>query len=244
MDTVRFDPGDPRLSGLRRLTAFETVRARIVLATHLNLLHPLEMLPSAAALAEAFGVSEVTVKRALVSLARDGVVERLRGRAGGTRIAADPLLPSVVGTADSFYDYTEEVLTLIDQRSVLECGLTFVAAGRLTPQHCDELADLVEAMQTTDSWADFHRLDATFHRAVVRTADVPGAIALHERILAQLYQFFLPYDLSSLRESNEEHRALVVGLRAGDAELAARLAREHVDCLRTSMFIGLGRAAD
>ncbi|MEP7089970.1 MAG: FCD domain-containing protein [Nocardioidaceae bacterium] len=244
MDTVTFDPGDPRLSRLKRLTAFETVRARIVLATHLNLLRPREMLPPAAVLAEAFGVSEVTVKRALVSLAGDGVVERLRGRAGGTRIAAEPLLPSVVGTADSFYDYTEEVLTLIDQRSVLECGLTFVAAGRITEQQCGELTALVEAMQSTDSWADYHRLDATFHRSVVGAAEVPGAVALHERILERLYQFFLPYDVSYLRESNEGHRALVVALRAGDAALAARLARAHVDCLRTSMFIGLGRAAD
>ncbi len=244
MNTAAFDPGDPRLSRLRRLTAFETVRARIVLATHLNLLRPQEMLPPATALAEAFGVSEVTVKRALVSLAEDGVVERLRGRAGGTRIAAQPLLPSVVGRAESFYDYTEEILTLIDQRSVLECGLTFVTAGRITPRECDELTSLVDAMQTTDSWADYHRIDATFHRAVVGAAQVPGALALHQRIIDELYRFFLPYDLSYLRESNEEHRALVAALRAGEVELAARLARQHVDCLRTSMFIGLGRGIE
>lgn len=244
MGATPFDPGDPRLSRLRRLTAFETVRARIVLATHLGLLSPEEMLPPAGALAEAFGVSEETVKRALVSLAGDGVVERLRGRSGGTRIAAKPLLPSVVGTADSFYDYTEEILTLIDQRSVLECGLIFVAAARITSWEVDELAALVVAMQTTDSWADYHRLDATFHRSVVGAALVPGAVALHERILERLYQFFLPYDLSYLRESNEEHRALVGALRARNVELAARLAREHVDCLRTTMFIGLGRTTE
>ncbi len=76
--------------GVSRLSALEAVRARIALAVDLGLLAPGERLPGNAQIAAALGVGEITVRRALVSLCADGVLERRRGRNGGTHVAENP----------------------------------------------------------------------------------------------------------------------------------------------------------
>jgi len=62
----------PALTGIRRLSALDTVRARIALAVDLGLLTPGERLPTNSEIARALGVGEITVRRALVSLCDDG----------------------------------------------------------------------------------------------------------------------------------------------------------------------------
>ncbi|WP_449340624.1 GntR family transcriptional regulator, partial [Streptomyces canarius] len=80
----------PALDGIRRLTALDTVRARIGLAVDLGLLAPGERLPPTDRIAAALGVGEITVRRALSTLCQDGILERRRGRNGGTRVAERP----------------------------------------------------------------------------------------------------------------------------------------------------------
>lgn len=70
----------PPLGGIQRLSALDTVRARIALAVELGLLAPGERLPPTDKIAAALGVGDITVRRALASLHADGVLER--GAAG------------------------------------------------------------------------------------------------------------------------------------------------------------------
>lgn len=237
-DRGAFTPNDRRLSGVRRVTALDAVRARIVLAAHLGLLQPGETLPGTEDLAEAFDVSPMTVRRALVALAEDGVVERRRGRGGGTRIAARPVLPRVLETADALFGYSSEVLGLIEVRAALESGLVAAAASRITDEQLEALSRLVEQMSESEDWWGFRRLDAAFHRALATAAGMPGAAELHGRTLDRLHHFFLPYDVAYLRASNREHVDIVAALRGHDVGAAATLARRHVEELRDSMFIG------
>src|SRR4051794_29426989 len=116
------------LSGIRRLSALDAVRARIALAVDLGLLAPGERLPGTDRIAAALGVGEITARRALVSLCEDGVLERRRGRNGGTRVAARP----AKGTVDATVAYRSDaaaVHRLIDHRLLLECGIAHLAAG-------------------------------------------------------------------------------------------------------------------
>ena len=80
----------PLLSAVRRLTALDTVRARIAMAVDLGLLQPGDRLPEIRAVASALAVSEITVRRALMSLTGDGVLTRRRGRTGATYVASQP----------------------------------------------------------------------------------------------------------------------------------------------------------
>ncbi|MGA7204801.1 MAG: GntR family transcriptional regulator, partial [Specibacter sp.] len=75
---------DAALAGLERRSAIDAVRVRIGTAVFLGLLKPGERLPDQHEVALGLSVSPITARRALTSLADDGVVVRRRGRSGGT----------------------------------------------------------------------------------------------------------------------------------------------------------------
>ncbi|MFJ3820891.1 FadR/GntR family transcriptional regulator [Streptomyces nodosus] len=228
----------PKLNGIRRLTALDTVRARIDLAVELGLLSPGERLPSNAAIAEALDVGEITVRRALSSLCEDGVLERRRGRNGGTLVAEHPAR-GTVDAAEVYRAQTAEVHHLIDERVVVECGIAHLAVRGATPAALAELDRLVVAMDRAESWAEFHSCDERFHLAVARATGLDSTMDTYGAVLRRLYAYFLPYPLAALRDSNDEHRALVEAVRAGDAARAADIARRHVETLHRTMFVGL-----
>ena len=226
------------LAGIRRLSARETVRARIALAVEIGVLEPGERLPGSSAVAAALDVSEGTVRRALTSLCENGVLDRKRGRTGGTFVAEHPTR----GAVDSTAAYTRDAGTvrrLIDHRLLLECGAAHLAASRADPGEFDEMRRLVEAMDGAGSWAEFHELDARFHRQLAVHSGLDHACEELSGVLAQLHQYFLPYRLETLRESNDDHRALVDALTAADPERAVTVTHDHVAALKTTMFIGI-----
>lgn len=226
------------LSGIRRLSAVDTVRARISLAVELGLLEPGEWLPTNDKIAQALEVSEITARRALVSLCKDGLLERRRGRGGGTRVVDHPVRAAERET-EAYRSATAEVHRLIDQRLVLECGIAHLAARHATTERITHLESLVEQMDEAVSWAEFHSHDERFHRTV---AAATGLDTIHEQYgsaLEELYRFYLPYPLDHLRASNHEHRELLEAIRHGNPTAAADVAERHVTVLHRTMFVGL-----
>lgn len=226
------------LAGLHRLTAIDTVRVRIALAVDLGLLVPGERLPANKEIAEALGVGEMTVRRALVSLCEAGVLERRRGRDGGTRVAAAPAR-GVVHEVKAFERAVDEVSRLIDQRLLLECGITHIAASRADRHALERLERLVVELDASENWTQFHRLDERFHLELAEASGVPSAAEELRRVLRALYRFYLPYPIEYLRESNAEHRRLVTALRLSDPVAAVGHVRDHVAVLHSTMFVGL-----
>lgn len=228
----------PLLSAVRRLNALETVRARIAMAVDLGLLQPGERLPDTDAVAAALDVSEITVRRAFVSLTHDGVLTRRRGRTGGTYVAPQPSHRAVAEVA-AYESAADEIHRMIDRRLVIESGIAALAAQTATTADLGALDDLVRRMDTADSWAEFHCLDEEFHLGVAETTGVSTAVVQLRVALQELYRFYLPYPLDYLRGSNDEHRALVRALSARDATAAVQVTHRHVTCLHQSMFVGL-----
>lgn len=233
-----FDPDDARIGAVRRLSALETVRARIGLAIDLGLLRPGQPLPRTDSIAEAFDVGIATVRRALSSLSADGVVVRVRGRAGGTYVADNP---RHVALASELETARADVVALIDQRLALECGLTHLAVDRLDAAVLPELDGLVDQMAEVGDWSEFHLLDVRFHRLVAHQANLPGAFGSYTEVTDALYRYYLPYPMKYLRASNLEHRELMDALAAGDRVRAHDVTVRHVDILRETMFTGLTR---
>ncbi|MDT8915711.1 FCD domain-containing protein [Amycolatopsis sp. PS_44_ISF1] len=231
----------PALTGIRRLSALDTVRARIALAIELGLLGPGERLPPNDEIARALGVGAITVRRALVSLCEAGVLERRRGRNGGTLVAADAPTGRV-GEVKVYEESTAEVRELIDHRLVLESGLAQLVAVRRPDESIGRLGDLVHRMDAATDWAGFHDLDAEFHLAVAAAAGGPApAVRQYGQVLRDLHRFYLPYPLPALRASNREHELLVQALADQEPETAALVTRAHVDELHRTMFVGLER---
>lgn len=235
------DLASSALGAIRRTTAVDTVRARISLGVELGMLAPGQRLPGTDDTARAFGVSEMTVRRAYRALSEEGVVVRRPGHAGGTFIADAPAVGTVI-EIDAYRADGAHVHALIDQRAVLESGLAALASGTADAEAFTRLDALVDEMRTTPDWTGFRTADAAFHDTLASIAGGGGAVELHHRVTHELYAYFIPYRIDYLRASNDEHARLVDALRAGDAGAASRLAFDHVAELHGSMYVGHPRA--
>lgn len=233
---------DPVVAGITRMSATDTVRGRIGLAIEAGLLTAGEQLPSDAEIARALEVSEITARRALKSLADDGVLVRRRGRSGGTFVAdgAEPIAPDAVSAYRADAAHVHE---LIDRRLLLECALTHHAALSATIDELDQLDAYVSEAAAAHSWADYHAADEKLHRGVAAAAGMPWAMPVYEVALRELYKYFIPYPVGYLHDINREHADLVAALRRRDVVEAVRVIEHHVDTLHQSMFVGLDDAA-
>lgn len=231
------------LGGVRPLSATDAVRARILLAIELGLLKPGEQLPPHESTARALNVSLMTLRRVFGTLADQGILERRRGRGGGTFVS-DPIDPRTWQEDDSvrgFRDRTSTVIQLIDERALIESALAAEAAGTVRDgaraRALDEATQALDDAVAAGDWAEFHDADRAFHRAVASASGLDWALAEHSRIADQLYDYFVPYPIAYLRDSNDEHRRILAAIEEGDALGAARTARAHVLELKRSMFI-------
>jgi GntR family transcriptional repressor for pyruvate dehydrogenase complex len=229
---------DPAIAGIKRLSAVETVRARIALAIQLGLLATGEALPPDAEIAGAMDVSEITVRRALKGLADNGMLARVRGRKGGTFVA-DQAAARPVDAATVYRADAETVHALINRRVLLECALTHHAALNITLAQLEELDRIVEDAASAANWTDYHAADERLHLAVTRASGMEWAYPAYDGVLYELYRYFVPYPVAYLHGVNEQHRQLVDALRRRSPVDAVAIIEEHVAELHNSMFVGL-----
>lgn len=227
-----------RVAGISRMTAVDTVRARVMLAVSLELLVAGDRLPAVDEMAEAFDVSRSSVIRGLTVLQEEGVIVRRSGRYGGSFVSSERPQSSA-SQVQAYLDDHATVHALIDERAVLEAGFGALAARERSETQLARMGELVEAMATTDNWAEFRNLDRTFHNVVAEAASVPLALPLLHRVNKALDPYFIPYSIELLRGSNDEHAQILDAITEGAADRAAELSAGHVQVLHRSMYVGL-----
>jgi DNA-binding GntR family transcriptional regulator len=167
-------------------------------------------------LAAAFGVSRTPIRETLILLASMGLVV-IRPRRGAVVAELGP----------------QELLERFEVMSELEAVIGRLAARRMTPAEQQALlaahAACKEAVDANDP-DDYYVKNEAFHEAIYAGS--------HNQFLVEqarsLYRRLRPYRRLQLRvrdrvnNSYAEHEGLVRAILAGDGELAARLAREHV----------------
>jgi DNA-binding GntR family transcriptional regulator len=167
-------------------------------------------------LAAAFGVSRTPVRETLIQLASMGLVV-IRPRRGAVVAQLGP----------------QELLERFEVMSELEAVISRLAARRMSSgeQQALSAAHLAckDAVDANDADAYYVKNEA-FHEAIYAGS--------HNQFLAGqargLYRRLRPYRRLQLRvrdrvrNSYAEHEGLVRAILAGEDELAARLAREHV----------------
>lgn len=229
----------PGSAAVTRLSAVDTVRARVLLSIEHALLAPGSKLPRTELIAGGLEVSHITARRALESLVAEGVLVRRRGRGGGTFVADDP--PTLDDSSVTAYRADEQaILRLIDQRSLMESAIVAAVALRATAAQCDELEDLIRQSKNAADWHEHHIPDTRFHRLCAEISglpEVPTYLACYEA----LTKYFVPYPQEQLDEGRDHHARLVAAFRDHDPIAAVDIARIHVDALRREMFVGLGR---
>lgn len=230
------------LTGMDRRSAIDAVRLRIGMAISLGLLQPGERLPDQEDVALGLSVSPITARRAMASLAEQGVLVRRRGRVGGTFVADDPP-GDVLAELSASPAESQAVNRLVDRRLLFECAVTHYAAVNATPGQLDELERLTRDMATAANWSDYHQSDERFHQLVGDASGLGTAVGVYHQTLAELYDYFIPYPIDLLHKSNRDHIELVEALRNGDVQAAVEVSRRHVDILHRTMFMGLAGSA-
>jgi DNA-binding GntR family transcriptional regulator len=167
-------------------------------------------------LAAAFGVSRTPIRETLIQLASMGLVV-IRPRRGAVVAELGP----------------QELLERFEVMSELEAVISRLAARRMSQpeQQALRAAHLAckGAVDANDP-EDYYVRNEAFHEAIYAGS--------HNQFLVGqargLYRRLRPYRRLQLRvrdrvrNSYAEHEGLVLAILAGDGELAARLAREHV----------------
>jgi GntR family transcriptional repressor for pyruvate dehydrogenase complex len=192
-----------------------------------------EALPSEGQLAEALGVSRLSVREATRTLAARGLLDISKGRA--PRVAAPN--GSLVG---DFFQIAvrrdpRALLDLLEVRRALEVHIATLAARRATSSEIADMEMSINAMRASDhEFEAFHTADVRFHENL--------AAASGNRLLVFLIEAFA----EPLRESRQrsfaghtargghvddviqQHQTILDAVKARNPKAAAQAMREHL----------------
>ncbi len=184
-------------------------------------------LPPERDLAERFGVSRPTLRRALAGLEEAGLVWRHVGR--GTFIApqANRISLTVPPVAVTMAD-------VIAVRIALEGAAAAAAARRRDPAMVAELRALAAKARNADTWRAYEVADAEFHLALSRASANMVLAALLEAVEVIRRSANLMHARAELARppadhpSFAEHDQIVAAIAAGQAGLAQAAMEQHL----------------
>lgn len=173
-----------------------------------------------AELAAKYGMSKTPVREALLSLAREGLVEMSSFRGGRVR--------------DFKADDAREIYEL---RELLEPFALRRAVPRLTDDDRRSLRDLLDRAQAAAEGGDrreLSRLNCAFHSSLVARCRNEKVIEILAHLQNQVRVMSLRLwnvRATHLREA-EQHEAILTAVEAGQADRAAELLGEHLSEFR------------
>ena len=189
-------------------------------------------LPPETELARDLGISRGSLREAMKSLQTLGVVETRHGL--GTFVGKFSFDPLIDGLTFQILVSREKmpraIRELLDLRQILETGLMPRVTAQATPDQIARLDQIVSTMEErAEQNLQFAAEDRAFHDALYGP--------LGNNLVIQLLQAFwhifdaVAQESSSrtvlLRETAEEHRAILNAIAAGDGREAARAMSDH-----------------
>jgi DNA-binding GntR family transcriptional regulator len=173
-----------------------------------------------AELAAKYGMSKTPVREALLSLAREGLVEMSSFRGGRVR------------------DFTaDDAREIYELRELLEPFALRRAVPRLTDADRRSLRDLLDKAQAAAEGGDrreLSRLNCAFHSSLVARCRNEKVIEILAHLQNQVRIMSLRLwnvRATHLREA-EQHEAILTAVEAGQADRAAELLGEHISEFR------------
>lgn len=185
-------------------------------------------------LAERFGVSRGTVRRAIQQLVAEGALR--------TRTGSGTFVVGAKSGAGSPYIEATRPLELMDARFAFEPHICRLAVLNAIRADFDDLESLLAAMEASESAPGrFAELDGTFHARLVATT----GNSLLGWIAEQLEGVRMQPDWVRMRritlgpgiiaQYNWQHRAIVDAIRNREPEAAAERMKEHLETARLSL---------
>ncbi len=187
-----------------------------------------DRIPSERWLAEAFGVSRITVRQAIGLLRDAGMVRSGGSRRAGTvslpRTTSDPAAPAAIlaGAAADIAD-------IMEFRSVVEAAIARLAVARADGTLAARLHASVDALRAAPDPTEFRRADSEFHLALVQACGnrrLLGAVLVARADLLH-WRDLLPM-ADDVAENLVDHARIEAAVAAGDGEAAAVAMVDHL----------------
>lgn len=168
-----------------------------------------------------YAVARPTAKTAIERLVSDGLLRREKHRT-----AQVPRLSRV------------DIADLYDSRAIVEsAAVGALSTGGTLPAealaaHRALLADALEG-------GDFAETDIAFHRALVAGQPSPRLARMHDLLMGEIELCIGQVQAGRLitaREVGAQHQGILDAVTAGDADLAARLTRDHIEGSRDRLL--------
>ncbi|HEY8529802.1 MAG TPA: GntR family transcriptional regulator [Paenibacillaceae bacterium] len=174
-------------------------------------------------LSKLIGVSRNTVKKALLKLERENLVEIEENK--GATVKSHTL---------------DEILNYLEIREVLEGLLARRAAASITDGQLRELQEVYLQMEDhlkNNRLDEYSNLNRKFHQIIYDASENRQAVEMVNVIKTQLLRYHLRTVLVPGRnqESLEEHRQILEALQARDPALAEERIRRHVGNIRQTI---------
>ena len=216
---------------IEQLRAHEYVADQLRRQIMLHVIPAGQALPSERELVRAFRVGRATVQRALRLLVEEGLVEKRRGRLGGTFVldtAGDPRRFDAVFTrlrADR-----QMILEALAFRREVEPGAVAEACRRRTRRDVEAIEQASRRLAAARTEPQMMRYDTEFHMAVGRASGNRYFIEAIERVRVVLNDaiLVLPGSALWLARTQQEHAAIAAAIEAGDASAGRRAMLTHV----------------
>lgn len=186
-------------------------------------------IPSENALAEAFGVSRVSIREALQMLASLGLLETRHG--GGTyvrdyagEVLFSPLLPMLALD-------TLDILHVLEFRKIVESGIASLVVKRAGKAEIAELEAAFRDMEEhrNDARA-FAQADLSFHLALAKATGNPVIVKVNA-VITDILKVSMYGIVGSLgtKDGLYYHRKILEAIKAQDGPLAESLMADHVE---------------
>jgi GntR family transcriptional repressor for pyruvate dehydrogenase complex len=194
---------------------------------------PGDTLPAEGKLAEALGVSRLTVREATRSLEARGLLEITQGRR--PRVAA----PNGALVGDFFKSAVRRnpraLLDLLEVRRALEVHIAVLAAKRATKGDLADMEMSIAAMRAGGDRSDaFHAADVRFHENLAAASGNRQLVFLIEAFAEPLRESRLRSFAGHLARGGEvddviqQHQAILDAVQAHNPKAAAQAMRDHL----------------
>lgn len=174
-------------------------------------------------LSEAIGVSRNTVKKALLSLQQENLVQIEDNKGASVK------------------SYTlEEVKNYLEIREVLEGLVARKAAGNISDEELNELEQILARMYLCiqeNRLDDYSASNMEFHKVIYSTSKNDEAVEMITIIRTQLIRYHFRTILvpGRTQESYKDHKKILEALKARDGKLAEEAVRNHIANVRNTI---------
>jgi GntR family transcriptional repressor for pyruvate dehydrogenase complex len=206
---------------------------------------PGDTLPAEGKLAEALGVSRLTVREATRSLEARGLLEITQGRR--PRVAA----PNGTLVGEFFRSAVRRdpraLLDLLEVRRALEVHIATLAAKRATKGDLADMEMSISAMRAGGDKSDaFHAADVRFHENLAAASGNRLLVFLIEALAEPLRESRLRSFAGhrarggAVDDVIQQHQAILDGVEAHNPKAAAQAMREHLQQTEQDLRTHLG----